>query len=164
MTNVNTNATTEGYYDFTATCMAYVNDIRVVQPKSGKKKDAFVSVKIAILEGDKEEPNKVFADLIVRGEQAQQIIKSHWKCRPKFGQKNSWFASLRIGSMYVKTYKSNGETKATMGGRLLAFTYLKIGDTVIELPQENAEPQPQAAPQPLFVPQAQQPAPQQMTA
>lgn len=157
MTNVNTtqaantNATTEDYFDFTATCVAYVNNIEVIKPK-GKKKDAFVSVKVAILEGDKEEPNKVFADLIVRGDQAQEIItfyKDYW---PTFQQKNSWFASLRIGSMYVKTYESKDQTRANMGGRLLAFTYLKIGDTVINLPKEDT-----IAPQPQAVPQAQQP-------
>ncbi len=165
-----TNATTENFYNFTADCVAYINDIRVVKPQN-KPKSSFVSVKIAILEGEKDEPNKVFADLIVRGEQAQKIIafyKDYW---PKFGQENSWFASLRIGSMYPKTYtnKKTGEVVPTMGGRLLTFTYLKIGDTVIELPKEDAKPQaaPQAqqpAPQPQAAPQAQQPAPQPMLA
>ncbi len=121
------------FFNLTASCSAYVNDTRIVTP-NGRKKDAFVSVKIAILEGPADEPETIFADLIVRGEQAKAIIKCYKDAWPSFKNKGKgWFAGLRLGSLYPKLYDSKGVTQATLGGRLLKLTYLKIGDDVINL-------------------------------
>ncbi len=160
------------FFNFTANATCYVNDIRTVKSQG---KD-YVSFKVAILEGAAEKTNKIFADLIVSGKQAQEIVEAYRNYWPSFNTHNGhkWFASIRIGSLYAKTYEHKGKIAATLGGRLLKITYLKIGETVIDLSvfeQEPTESQPvqqvapqatQPAPQPVqqVAPQATQPVPQ----
>ena len=122
------------YFNFTADAVAYVNEVKVVRPKKG---NAFISLKVAILEGENGD-TKAYCDLILVGKQAQKVIfalENEW---PQGYQDNgpAWFAGLRIGSLYAKPYLSKkGEPKAVLGGRLIAIKWLKIGDEQIEVPE-----------------------------
>lgn len=126
------------YFNFTADAVAYVNEVKVVRPKKG---NAFISLKVAILEGENGD-TKAYCDLILVGKQAQKVIfalENEW---PQGYQDNgpAWFAGLRIGSLYAKPYLSKkGEPKAVLGGRLIAIKWLKIGDEQIEVPEWRTE-------------------------
>ncbi len=94
------------------------------------------------MEGECENPEKVFIDLIVRGEQAKAVLRKYKNDFPKFNDKDkpTWFASIKIGSVEAKPYLSNdGKAKATLAARLIKFTYLKIGDQVIDLENLDAK-------------------------
>lgn len=126
------------YFNFTADAVAYVNEVKEVRPKKG---NAFISLKVAILEGENGD-TKAYCDLILVGKQAQKVIfalENEW---PQGYQDNglAWFAGLRIGSLYAKPYLSKkGEPKAVLGGRLIAIKWLKIGDDQIEVPEWRTE-------------------------
>lgn len=126
------------YFNFTADAVAYVNEVKVVRPKKG---NAFISLKVAILEGENGD-TKAYCDLILVGKQAQKVIFALENVWPQGYQDNglAWFAGLRIGSLYAKPYLSKkGEPKAVLGGRLIAIKWLKIGDEQIEVPEWRTE-------------------------
>ena len=126
------------YFNSTADAVAYVNEVKRVKPNRG---NPFIALKVAILEGANGE-TKAYCDLILVGKQAQEVIfalENEW---PQGYQNNgsTWFAGLRIGSLYAKPYLSKkGEPKAVLGGRLIAIKWLKIGDEQIEVPEWRTE-------------------------
>ncbi len=126
----------EPFSNFTADVTVFIDEIKEVG-----KQDTSISVKVAILEGDENDPSKTFADLIVYGEQAKAIIKAHQNSWPNFNNHHPWFASIRIGSMYPKTFGENG-TQAVLAGRLLKFTELKIGDKAINFAEFDTQKAP----------------------
>lgn len=155
------------FFDFTADAVAFINEIKIHCSEKSKK-GRFIGIKAAILEGENGE-NKVFCDLIVRGQQALQVLEHLQQGWPQGnGGDPNWLAGLRIGSLYAKAYTSRkGEAKAVLGGRLLAIKWLKVdgerievpewrSDTTIdeEQPQRRSQPQqPRNQPQPQRQPQ-----------
>lgn len=125
--------THNNYYDLTVDCIGYINEVKVVKPKKG---DAFTAIKATLIEG-KDGENKISIDLILRGSQAAEVLKSQ---RSKWPQNyvhngHTWFAGLRIGSLGVKPFtKRDGSLGAVLSGRLLAIKWLKIDKESIQVP------------------------------
>ncbi|MFC0036660.1 DUF3577 domain-containing protein [Cardiobacterium valvarum] len=142
------------FFDFTADAVAFINEIKIHCSEKSKK-GRFIGIKAAILEGENGE-NKVFCDLIVRGQQALQVLEHLQQGWPQGnGGDPNWLAGLRIGSLYAKAYTSRkGEAKAVLGGRLLAIKWLKVDGERIEVPEwrsdttiEEEQPQRRSQPQ-----------------
>ena len=148
------NQQSQSYFDFTADAVAFINEIKIHSSEKSKK-GRFIGIKAAILEGENGE-NKVFCDLIVRGQQALQVLEHLQQGWPQGnGGDPNWLAGLRIGSLYAKAYTSRkGEAKAVLGGRLLAIKWLKVDGERIEVPEwrsdttiEEEQPQRRSQPQ-----------------
>lgn len=125
---------TSNYFNFTANATGYINEIKLVETK----KDKMCVIKACLLEGPSDAPEKLYVDLIVRGKQAKTVLwdfRDHWPTGYNANTPGSrWFANLRIGSLSAKPYTSKqGKAKAVLAGRLLAISYLKIDDTVIDV-------------------------------
>ena len=147
------------FFDFTADAVGYINEVSIINTR--KAKERFIALKVSILEGENAESHH-FCDLIVRGQQALQVLEhlqQEWPQGNNGGP--NWLAGLRIGSLYAKAYTSRkGEAKAVLGGRLLAIKWLKIGEERINVPewrsdtpaveqeQQTQRPQPQQPRQP----------------
>lgn len=131
MTTQNNNV---NFFNFTAEASAYLNEIKVVKlPRGG---DPFVAIKATILEG-KDGKEKIPVDLILRGEQAAEVLNSQRAKWPQgYGHSGpTWFAGLRIGSLNVKPFtKKDGTPGAVLSGRLLAIKWLKINKEDIQVP------------------------------
>ena len=153
------NQLSNNFFDFTADAVGYINEVSIINTR--KAKERFIALKVSILEGENAESHH-FCDLIVRGQQALQVLEhlqQEWPQGNNGGP--NWLAGLRIGSLYAKAYTSRkGEAKAVLGGRLLAIKWLKIGEERINVPewrsdtpaveqeQQTQRPQPQQPRQP----------------
>lgn len=128
---------TKEYFNFTATAVAYINEVRIITPKRG---DKFCAIKAIVLEGNTEDPDKIPIDLIVRGSEAKSLIWNHKDQWPSYGG-HKWFATLRIGSLNTKPYlDKKGEPSAVLSGRLLAISYLSIdGEEVYKVSSEAVD-------------------------
>ena len=93
------------FFNFTADCVGYLNEVKQVKPKKG---NPFVAIKATIIEG-KDGEEKIAADLILRGAQASQVLQSLEDEWPQgFGHSGPiWFAGLRIGSLDTKPFLKN---------------------------------------------------------
>ncbi len=121
------------FFNFTADCVGYLNEVKQVKPKKG---NPFVAIKATIIEG-KDGEEKIAADLILRGAQASQVLQSLEDEWPQgFGHSGPiWFAGLRIGSLNTKPFlKKDGTPGAVLCGRLLAIKWLRIGKEPVEVP------------------------------
>lgn len=126
------------YFNFTADAVAYINEVKWIAPKKG---DAFIALKVCILEGENGQ-DKVYADLIARGKQALEVLSSFEEEWPQgYGDNRpKWFAGLRIGSLGTKPFLGkDGTPKAVLSGRLLAIKHLKIGEEEIEVPEWRSD-------------------------
>ena len=150
--NAQSQATTaaaagNGYFDSVLYARAYLNEIKLVDGKKGKK--PYCAINASIVEAGAD--GKVYRtiDLIVRGKPAKEVLqrfRDRWPADRTKREANPWLADVNIGSIRVESYrKKDGSTAAVLKGRLLNIRALKIGKDVVhgELPE--------TLPQPIFV-------------
>lgn len=131
---MNTQHQNAQYFNFTADAVAYLNEIKVIDVNGYQT----LAIKGCIIEG-KDGKSKSPVDLLVRGKQAEAVIESledWWPLGYNSGT-SEWFAGIRIGSIKAKPYvsKKDGQAKATLSARLIAFNWLKIDKQDVEVPE-----------------------------
>ena len=130
-----TNSTNENqYFNNSTSTPAVIHEVKRITPARG---DEFVAIKASMLDGKCDNPSYENIDLIVKGEQAMQVLTSFENLWPTYGQdkekRTKIFANLRIGSLGVKPYLTKkGDAAATLSGRLIKINYCKVNDVVVD--------------------------------
>jgi len=129
-----TNSNQENqYFNNSTTSPCYINQIKWIKPKRG---DAFLSVKAALLDGLVSSPGYENIDLIVKGNQAKEVLQMFEENWPTYeqdkGSRNKIFANIRFGSIGTKPYL-NKEKKpdSVLSGSLIKIAYCKVNDEVV---------------------------------
>ena len=126
------------YFNFTADAVAYVNEVKTVQPRNG---NVYIAIRASILEG-LDGKNKISCDLTIRGQQADEVLRMFADAWPQgYGSRSpKWFAGIRIGSIESKSFfRGNGQPGSTLSGRLLAIKWLKIDGEDMKIPEWRTE-------------------------
>ena len=132
--NAQSQATTaaaagNGYFDSVLYARAYLNEIKLVDGKKGKK--PYCAINASIVEAGAD--GKVYRtiDLIVRGKPAKEVLqrfRSQWPADRTKREQKPWLADVNIGSIRVESFrKRDGSTAAVLKGRLLNIRALRIG-------------------------------------
>ena len=142
-----TAASAAAYFDSVMYARAYLNEVKLVDGKKGKK--PYCAINASIIEAGAEGKTYRTIDLIVRGKPAKEVLqrfRSQWPADRTKREANPWLADVNIGSIRVESYrKRDGSTAVVLKGRLLNIRALRIGQETVhgEMPEE--------LPQPLFV-------------
>lgn len=143
-TNANTNANTNskeqsGFFDVKTGGLGYLNRIREVQPKGGRKADPFWALTIALLNGDASDVNYIYIDCIVRGSKVKEIIPSLKEMvdQAPNDSKPKIFANCLIGDIWADPYMDkNGKPAAQLKGRLLHLENIKVDGKLLTVNEE----------------------------
>ena len=121
------------YFDSVLYARACINEVKTISPKKG---DKYCAVNASIL--SKAEDGKTVyttVDLIVSGNPAKEILRTHWGKRPTDRMKHEgprWVADINIGSIRTESFgKRDGSVGAVLKGRLLNIRALRIGEEVV---------------------------------
>lgn len=136
--NAQSQATTaaaegNGYFDSVLYARAYLNEIKLVDGKKGKK--PYCAINASIVEAGAD--GKVYRtiDLIVRGKPAKEVLqrfRDRWPADRTKRDGNAWLADINIGSIRVESFhKRDGSTAAVLKGRLLNIRALRIGKETV---------------------------------
>ncbi len=148
VTNTNPQAQSgNGYYDGVLYARVFLNEVKMIPPKS-KKAKAYCAINATIIVSD-ENGKKTYTniDLIVCGEKAKQPlreVRAQWP-KSRFDKTGDrWIADVNIGSIGTKPYiNKKGQADAVLSGRLVNIRALKIGQEVVfgemddEIPAPN---------------------------
>lgn len=138
------------YFDSVLYCRAYLNEVKLVDGKKGKK--PYCAINASFLEAGADD-KKVYRtiDLIVRGAPAKQLLwqlRDRWPADRTKRDGNAWLADINIGSIRVESFrKRDGSTAAVLKGRLLNIRALRIGEETVHGDGDFAE----NTPRPVFV-------------
>lgn len=135
-------------FNLILTGFGYINRVREVAPQGAQP---YLCADVALMEGvakdgDYSPVNKTRLSTIVKGKEAQEIIRANFTGPD--GQvaspKAPVVASMQLGGLQPDTfvYKKGeraGETGVSLRSSLLKISWLKIGDTVVELGQGDQE-------------------------
>ena len=122
------------YFDSVLYCRAYLNEVKLVDGKKGKK--PYCAINASFLEAGADD-KKVYRtiDLIVRGKPAKELLwqfKDRWPADRTKRDGNAWLADINIGSIRVESFhKRDGSTAAVLKGRLLNIRALRIGKETV---------------------------------
>ena len=132
------------YFDSVLYCRAYLNEVKLVDGKKGKKPYCAINASFLEAGADGKTVYRTI-DLIVRGKPAKELLwqfKDRWPANRMKREANPWLADVNIGSIRVEAFrKRDGSTAAVLKGRLLNIRALKLGEDVVhgnfaeELPQ-----------------------------
>lgn len=120
------------YFDSVLYARACINEVKTISPKKG---DKYCAINASIL--SKEDGKTVYTtvDLIVSGNPAKEILRTHWGKRPTDRMKHEgpcWTADINVGSIRVESFgKRDGSVGAVLKGRLLNIRALRIGEEVV---------------------------------
>lgn len=138
-------AAVENYFDGVLYARAYLNEVKLVDGKKGKKPYCAINASFLEAGADGKTVYRTI-DLIVRGKPAKELLwqfKDHWPANRMKREANPWLADVNIGSIRVEAFrKRDGSTAAVLKGRLLNIRALRIGKETVhgemseELPQQ----------------------------
>lgn len=117
------------YFDLHILGLGYVNRIREVFPKPGKKGDPFLACTIAALNGPRNEVAYRYYDVRVSGKDAQHLIR---KCMPASDADKKILIGFCLGDpwtdifAYPAGHAKAGQTGVSEKARLLFVSWIKI--------------------------------------
>ena len=149
-TRIAAPADQQGFFNFHATGVGWMNRIRVVSPKRGGQ--PFLACSISALHGTTDAPERTCLDLRVSGEEAQRLVN---RLQKHLDAKRKIFVSFKVGDLYPHLYERKNretgqqETAALIKGRLLSLQSIKIdGQKVWPAEVRENAPAPADAPTP----------------
>ena len=145
---MSTNKTLGQVFNLIIAGFGYINRVREVAPQGAQP---YLCADVALMEGvakdgDYSSVNKTRLSCIVKGKEAQEIIRTHFTGPD--GQVGSpgvpVVASMQLGGLQPDTFtyqkgERAGETGVSLRSSLLKISWLKIGDTVVDLGQGDQE-------------------------
>ncbi|WP_314909499.1 DUF3577 domain-containing protein [Cardiobacterium hominis] len=142
--NVTQQASADKYFDSVLYARACINEVKTITPKKG---DKYCAINASILSnGGDGKTVYTTIDLIVSGNPAKEILRTHWGKRPtdRMDHKGPrWTADINVGSIRVEPFsKKDGSIGAVLKGRLLNIRALQIGDEVVAGTMSNDCPEP----------------------
>lgn len=141
MTGNSTDAQKAGssdYFDLTSIGLGYLNRAREVATRG----EPFLAVDIAALRGAKDNVQYTRFDCIVRGKQAQALVRM---LMPDIDAGRTVLVGFRLGDLYADTFKYTsgdraGEIGVSLKARLLKIVWAKVdGKTVHSARLEEGE-------------------------
>lgn len=122
------------YFDLHILGLGYVNRIREVFPKPGKKGDPFLACSIGALNGPRSEVAYRYYDVRVSGKDAQHLIR---RCMPASAAGKKVLIGFCLGDPWtdIFTYPANhakaGQTGVSEKARLLFVSWIKIDGVAV---------------------------------
>lgn len=116
------------YFNLHTHGIAYLNDVRIVEPKKGNK---FLACRIAALTGPTDKPEYRYFDMNVVGTEAESIIS---RCKDAVDAKKKVLISFVMSDLWFDTftyssdskYHKKGDSGVTLKGRLIRVKMVKI--------------------------------------
>jgi hypothetical protein len=137
------------YFDLHTRGFGYLNRVRWVDPKGGRRADRFLACEINALHGDTSQPEYTKFDVIVSGKDAIELVDRHGEDVEAGRKVLVWFTIGDIWShAYMreeldrKTRRPTGKevAAAVIKGRLLRIARIKVdGEVVYEADKPEAE-------------------------
>lgn len=122
------------YFDSVLYCRAYLNEVKLVDGKKGKKPYCAINASFLEAGADGKTVYRTI-DLIVRGKPAKELLwqfKDRWPANRMKREANPWLADVNIGSIRVESYrKRDGSIAAVLKGRLINIRALRIGGETV---------------------------------
>lgn len=128
------NAHTEG--------LGYLDSLVQVQPKAGQSFAAFWTAHFCMLEGNPQNPDKLYVSLTIPGDNVLDLLMPFLS--DINNKTTNVFVNLRLAKLrgepfiYGVNSKSSGKLGVNYSARLINVKYLKVGDNVIKLESDNA--------------------------
>jgi hypothetical protein len=135
--------TEKKHFDLHTTGIGYLNRIREVKPKKGKKGDSFLACNIAALKGHEDEVSYVYFDCRVSGKDAQKYVR---RCEAAVNAKKKVLIGFKLGDLWVDSYPiTNGENAGKTGfalkARLLFISWIKVNGEEVYRAEPKAKPE-----------------------
>lgn len=137
-----TNSQKKAYFNLHTEGMAYLNNIETVTPnKQGAK--SFLSLSVALLEGDPEKPTKTYVSLVIPEalDDVTALLTQYHEAICDRDTKvfaNIKFANLRHKPfVYGENSQRAGDLGVNLNAKLIGLKYLKVGGQVVYNSNEN---------------------------
>lgn len=134
----NTQAQEAKYFDLHTTGIGYLNRIREVPIRRG---EPFLAVTVAALHGAADSVEYSYIDCKVVGAQAEKLVR---RCKEAVEAKKKVLISFRIGDIWADPFihqkgEKQGKPDASLKGRLLFISWIKVDGTTVYDAKEEAE-------------------------
>lgn len=134
----NTQAQEAKYFDLHTTGIGYLNRIREVPIRRG---EPFLAVTVAALHGAADSVEYSYIDCKVVGAQAEKLVR---RCKEAVEAKKKVLISFRIGDIWADPFihqkgEKQGRPDASLKGRLLFISWIKVDGTTVYDAKEEAE-------------------------
>lgn len=133
------------FFDLITTGVCFINRLAWITPTQGAK---YLVANICLLSGNSNNPTKVFASTRVKGTQANKFLQDNFDIiNNAINNKTSVFARIQLGDIKPEYYHAKDEKrtiKCKLDARLIKISYMKIGDMVLNITEndeQNAEAQ-----------------------
>ncbi|MCO1987967.1 DUF3577 domain-containing protein, partial [Pseudomonas aeruginosa] len=133
----NTQAQEAKYFDLHTTGIGYLNRIREVKVRKG---DPFLAVTVAALHGSTDSVEYSYIDCKVVGAQAEKLVR---RCMEAVDAEKKVLISFRIGDIWADSFtyekgEKKGQSGASLKGRLLFISWIKVDGTTVYDAKEEA--------------------------
>ena len=139
----------------------YINRVREINPNNG---NPYLACDVALLQGVGDNVKNVRVNCVIRGRNAQQIVRSHFTSpegKVVHPENTTVVASMTLGGITAQNFiykkgDKKGQTGIALRSSLLSVSWLKIGNTVVDLETydngqtANGSSRPAASGQPGF--------------
>lgn len=142
-------------YNLIISGFGYINRVREIAPKGAQP---YLCADVSLMEGvakngDHSSIQRTRLSCIVKGRRAQEVLRKHFTNpdgEVESPGKVPVTASMQFGGLQPElfTYKGEraGETGVSLRSSLLKITWMKIGDTIVDLGQADQEAEAGEAP------------------
>lgn len=134
----NTQGQEAKYFDLHTTGIGYLNRIREVPIRRG---EPFLAVTVAALHGAADSVEYSYIDCKVVGAQAEKLVR---RCKEAVEAEKKVLISFRIGDIWADPFtyekgEKKGQSGASLKGRLLFISWIKVDGTTVYDAKEEAE-------------------------
>ena len=125
------------YFNIHTEAMGYLNSLEFIQTEEG----GFNKLLFCMLEGNPSEPEKIFVSVIIKNENALEILQEYMDAINQ--REVPVFAGLRLAKLrakpfeYPRGHEQAGQMGINYSARLIKLMYLKVGDHVVQLAEPS---------------------------
>lgn len=112
-----------GFFNILTTGVGYLNRVRLVHPKKGKKGEPFLACVIAALNGPKNDVEYRYYDFKVSGGKAKELIL---KYQDAANSGRKVLLEFRSGDPWTDEWEKDGKPRYTEKGRLLFIRWINL--------------------------------------
>ena len=117
------------FFDFQATGLCYINDVRVIKP-TGRGKP-YLAVRCAFLQGPNDDVKKVYINCNVYGAKPKELLMPYVDNKDARIMARAKISDLNLSTYTVKSGEHVGEVRPTLYARLYDIPFLKVDGTVV---------------------------------
>lgn len=138
--NARNNNSKIRYFNAHTEAFGYINGIREVTPQNGQKFEPFWVTTFCMLEGDPQNPVKKYINITIVNTKLVDLLLEFEQA---LNSDVPVFANARLASVNAEpfVYGDNSKNPGQLGinwtGKMISLIYLKVGDQVIDLGQND---------------------------